>query len=68
MADITEYEQAMLANFPQHDEKGRKNPATMTDRELLMELVSMFRRAEDEAVKMVQSASKNPMLSMIFKK
>lgn len=67
-AQQDEYAKAMQDNLPQLDERGRKNPAIMTDRELLLELVQSVRFGMDSAEVLLADAKTNPMLAMLFKK
>lgn len=65
----TDYEYAARESQVAGLEQGaRRVLADMTTDEKLTELLWILRRGQDECVKMVESASKNPMLSMIFKK
>lgn len=65
-ADQQEYREAH--DTPGTDAKGRILPECMTDRQLLKELVTTLRRAEDELEVAMRGAKSNPMLSMLFPK
>jgi len=54
------------ANDPAHlDNKNRIRPEFLTDRELLIETVTMLRTTQDALESFVGSAAKNPMLKML---
>lgn len=64
MEDLTEYEKAERDNLPQYDEKGRQNPATMTDRALMLEVVQSLRDFRDVAEETYKKLGDNPALKM----
>lgn len=56
---------------PTVDSKGRPNPESMSDRELLIELVRGMRQAQDgleQLLPMLEQMGNNPMLKMFFPK
>ena len=62
-------ERVQDTTLPEHyvarvDEKGRQVPESMTDRALLVELVTSMRTVGDAVEKFSESVSGNPMLSM----
>lgn len=52
---------------PITDHKGREVVSTMTERQLLEEMVSTIRRVEDTVVSFVDSMSNNPMMATLSK-
>jgi hypothetical protein len=44
------------------DEKGRKHPFEMHDREILVEILQSQRRVEDTVSALIESMKSNPML------
>jgi hypothetical protein len=49
----------------ERDEKGRIKPNQLTDRELLIEVVTSQRATQDLVESFIASMSKNPMLKMM---